>query len=118
MVTQRASAALDKNPIEQLIIIEIGHDSIDTANAFVEYLHEIYSLSRSSVWYNLKKLKASGVLNFADRESRGKIGLSLTRKGTEVLRSAEPNRALLESRFTREELVPQPQVRLQYAQLY
>ncbi len=102
MVIARADASLARvNPVEQLIILEIGRDKIDTANAFVEYLFELYSMSKSAIWYNLKKLKCSGVLDFADKDCRGKQGLSLTRKGLSMLGSVEQDRAMLENSFMR-----------------
>jgi len=67
---------------EQLLLLEIGSDSIDTASSFVNYMEEEYGFSKSSVWYNLNRLKDMGLLEFATREEIGKP-LSLTKPGME-----------------------------------
>ncbi len=76
-------AAVDKLPRltrrEQLVVLEIGGDTIDSASAFVAYMSEIYGFSKSSVWYNLNRLKEKGVVDFATKEEPGK---SLTLTGT------------------------------------
>ncbi|MDE1833359.1 MAG: hypothetical protein KGH58_02985 [Candidatus Micrarchaeota archaeon] len=69
---------------EQLLLLEIGRDRIDTASSFVNYMEEEYGFSKSSVWYNLKRLKEMGLLEFASREEIGKP-LSLTKPGMEEL---------------------------------
>ena len=69
---------------EQLLLLEIGRDRIDTASSFVNYMEEEYGFSKSSVWYNLKRLKEMGLLEFASREEIGKP-LSLTKVGMEEL---------------------------------
>ncbi len=65
---------------EELILLEIGNDRIDSASAFVDYMHESYGFSKSSVWYNLNRLKEKGILDFASRDSPGK-SLELTGMG-------------------------------------
>ncbi len=65
---------------ERLILLEIGDDRIDSASAFVDYMHEVYSFSKSSVWYNLNRLKCKGLLDFASRAEPGKL-LELTESG-------------------------------------
>ena len=50
---------------EQLVLLEIGSDVIDTASSFVNYISEAYGFSKSSVWYVLKKLKDKDVIDFA-----------------------------------------------------
>ncbi|MDE1804926.1 MAG: hypothetical protein KGH59_04060 [Candidatus Micrarchaeota archaeon] len=73
---------------EQVIIAEIGFDHITTATSFVEYLYEKYGFSRSCVWYNLKKLKKKGVLDFAEKcESEAYKPLYLTKEGVSTLRA-------------------------------
>ncbi|MDE1810500.1 MAG: hypothetical protein KGH66_00440 [Candidatus Micrarchaeota archaeon] len=69
---------------EQLLLLEIGRDSIDTASSFVNYMEEEYGFSKSSVWYNLNRLKELGLLEFASREEIGKP-LSLTKPGMDEL---------------------------------
>ncbi len=69
---------------EQLVILEIGDDMIDSASAFVSYMSESYGFSKSSVWYNLNRLKEKSVVDFATKEELGK-GLSLTRQGSHEL---------------------------------
>ncbi len=69
---------------EKLILLEIGNDRIDSASAFVDYMHEAYGFSKSSVWYNLNRLKEKGMLDFATRESPG-LPLELSQRGVCVL---------------------------------
>ncbi len=64
---------------------EIGYGQIDTATSFVEYMYDKYGFSRSCVWYNLKKLKMLGLLDFAERAEIGKP-LRLTERGIGTLR--------------------------------
>lgn len=71
---------------EQLIVLEIGDDMIDSASAFVGYLSDAYGFSKSSVWYNLNRLKEKGVVDFASKEEQGKP-LGLTEFGSHQLRS-------------------------------
>ena len=70
---------------ERLILLEIGTDKIDSASAFVSYLSESYGFSKSSVWYNLNRLKEIGMLEFATKDEPGKL-LSLTYAGLKELR--------------------------------
>jgi biotin operon repressor len=53
---------------EQLIVLEIDHDAIDSASSFVDYISDEYGISKSSVWYNLNCLKEEGVIDFADKQ--------------------------------------------------
>ena len=85
-----------KNPIkslvktrkEQIIIAEIGFDHITTATSFVEYVFEKYGFSRSCVWYNLKKLKKKGVVDFSEKcEAEAYKPLYLTKEGVSTLRA-------------------------------
>ncbi len=69
---------------EQLVVLEIGGDVIDSASAFVAYMSEIYGFSKSSVWYNLNRLKEKGVVDFATKEEPGK-SLILTGAGEKRL---------------------------------
>lgn len=71
---------------EKLILIEIGRDEIDSASAFVDYMHEVYGFSKSSVWYSLNRLKGKGMLDFASRDAPGKR-LGLTGTGMAALPS-------------------------------
>ncbi len=71
---------------EQLVILEISGDAIDSASAFVSYISESYGFSKSSVWYNLNRLKEKGLLDFATKEEPGKA-LLLTKQGSHELRS-------------------------------
>ncbi len=79
---------------DEIILAEIGYDHITTATSFVEYLYEKYGFSKSSVWYNLKKLKKSAVVDFAEKGDEGKP-LCLTRKGVEILRTRLSQKAAL-----------------------
>jgi len=69
---------------EQLLLLEIGRDQIDTASSFVDYMHENYGLSKSSVWYCLNRLKEYGVAEFANKAEQGKP-LRLTKQGLSQL---------------------------------
>ncbi|MDE1857401.1 MAG: hypothetical protein KGH98_04995 [Candidatus Micrarchaeota archaeon] len=69
---------------EQLIVLEIGSDRIDTASGFVNYMEESYGFSKSSVWYNLNRLKEKKVLDFASKERHGEP-LALTKAGMSSL---------------------------------
>ena len=73
---------------ERLIVMEIGLDSIDSASAFVSYINESYGFSKSSVWYNLNRLKEKGAVDFATKEEPGKQ-LMLTKAGVAEFRSME-----------------------------
>ncbi len=84
---------------EQLMLIEIGKDVIDTASSFVNYMSEEYGFSKSSVWYVLNKLKSYGVVDFASKEEIGK-GMSLTSRGLEQLRRMGPQRNTILDRFS------------------
>lgn len=69
---------------EQLIMLEIGKDRIDTASSFVDYINENYGFSKSSIWYCLNRLKELGVVEFANKTEHGKP-LCLTRHGLSEL---------------------------------
>jgi DNA-binding PadR family transcriptional regulator len=84
---------------EQLIMLEIGSDRIDTASSFVDYVNEEYGFSKSSVWYNLNQLKEHGLAEFANKEEIGKP-LCLTRIGKSQLGSLEPSRRDLLAHFS------------------
>ena len=85
---------------EQLIMLEIGSDRIDTASSFVDYVSEEYGFSKSSIWYNLNQLKERGMVEFANREEIGKP-LSLTRIGKGQLGGLETSRRDLLAHFSR-----------------
>ena len=84
---------------EQLILLEIGRDEIDSASAFVEYLGGEYGFSKSSIWYNLNRLKEKGLLDFASKDSVGKP-LMLTPLGLEELGRLEPSRNKIAAGFS------------------
>lgn len=84
--TRNSSSSPASFSKDEIILAEIGYDHITTATSFVEYLFEKYGFSKSSVWYNLKKLKKDTVLDFAEKGDEGKP-LYLTRKGVEILRT-------------------------------
>ncbi len=69
---------------EQLVILEIGSDAIDSASSFVGYISDTYSISKSSVWYLLNRLKEKGMLDFASKDELGKP-LRLTQLGRSTL---------------------------------
>ena len=83
---------------EQLILVEVGMDSIDSASSFVDYMCESYGFSKSSVWYNLKSLKRKGVLDFASKDEPGKP-LSLTSAGMGQFMTLKEERNALMNAF-------------------
>ncbi len=85
MVARVIAKSVPLTKRERLVMIEIGRDRIDTASAFVSYMSESYGFSKSSVWYNLKRLKDKDVLDFATKEEQGKP-LTLTGRGLSLLR--------------------------------
>lgn len=84
---------------EQLIMLEIEKDHIDTASSFVEYMEENYGFSRSSTWYCLNRLREQGLAEFANKEQMGKP-LSLTKQGLAELGKLQVNRNELVNSFS------------------
>ena len=95
MVQMEATTRLDYGVMltrrEQLIMLEIGIDSISSASSFVEYMEESYRISKSSLWYTLKRLKERNLIDFATRGEPGK-SLELTPGGRERLEVVERNK--------------------------
>ncbi len=85
----------------QLILVEIGRDEINSASGFVDYLEEAYGFSKSSVWYDLNRLKELGLLDFATKESPGRR-LSLTKEGLVELGRLGQQKHQIIDRFSRE----------------
>ena len=71
---------------ELMILYEIGLDLIPTATDLVENISVKHAISQSGVWYTLKKLKAYGLIDFAEK---GEVHrpLTLSELGTHVIRS-------------------------------
>ncbi len=84
---------------EQLIMLEIGKDRIDTASSFVDYMEENYGFSKSSIWYCLNRLKEHVLVEFAHRNEQGKP-LCLTKTGITILGKLEPSRNELVTQFS------------------
>ena len=84
---------------EQLLVLEIGRDAIDSASAFVEYINGEYGFSKSSIWYNLNRLKEKGIIDFASKEYVGKP-LVLTLDGLAELQALEPSRGRIAEAFS------------------
>lgn len=72
---------------ELAILYEIGLDFIPTATELVEAVSEKYAASQSGIWYTLKKLKANGLVDFAERGDSVHKPLTLTDVGRHVIRS-------------------------------
>ncbi len=72
---------------EQLFILEIGSDVIDSASRFVNYIDEIYGIAKSSSWYCLKKMKELSLLHFDSKVEHMSDGLFLTNRGKDILHS-------------------------------
>jgi hypothetical protein len=84
---------------EQLIILEVDRDTIDSASSFVDYISDEYGISKSSVWYNLNCLKEKGVIDFADKQHQGKP-LMLTKRGTDQLVALASRRSSILEAFS------------------
>jgi hypothetical protein len=84
---------------EQLIILEVDRDVIDSASSFVDYISDEYGISKSSVWYNLNCLKDKGVIDFADKLHQGKP-LMLTKNGTGQLGALAHRRSAILEAFS------------------
>lgn len=84
---------------ELLILLEIGKDRIDSASSFVDYMHGEYGFSKSSLWYNLNRLKEKGFLDFATRDNPGRV-LKLSERGVGTLPVAEHERRELASMYS------------------
>ncbi len=84
---------------EQLMILEIDQDAIDSASSFVDYISDEYGISKSSVWYNLNSLKEAGVVDFADKQRPG-VPLTLTKRGIEQLGALANRRSAVLEAFS------------------
>lgn len=69
---------------EQLIMLEIGNDRIDSASSFVDYMNENYGFSKSSMWYCLNRMREHGIAQFANKGEQG-MPLYLTDSGLSEL---------------------------------
>ncbi len=103
MVQMEATTRLDFGVMlsrrEQLIMLEIGVDSISSASSFVEYMEESYSISKSSLWYTLKRLKERNLIDFATKDEPGK-SLVLTQQGRNCLSVVERSKIDILRYFT------------------
>ncbi len=79
---------------ERILISEIGHDKIDSASCFVEYVSEVYGIAKSTAWYSLKKLKSNGILYFPSKDEKEQ-GLFLTERGKASLSRESPGIVML-----------------------
>ncbi|MEM0106611.1 MAG: hypothetical protein QXD11_00350 [Candidatus Micrarchaeaceae archaeon] len=84
---------------EELIILEIDKDKIDSASMFVEYMQQSYNISKSTLWHNLIMLKEKGILDLASRETPGKP-LMLTQYGISLLSSIKSKKQSILSQFS------------------
>jgi hypothetical protein len=89
--TRLESKKLKLSKREQLLLLEIGRDRIDTASCFVDYIKENYGISKSSVWYCLNMLKEYGIAQFANKIEQGKP-LCLTKQGLSILKVFESSK--------------------------
>ncbi|WP_088819621.1 MarR family transcriptional regulator [Candidatus Mancarchaeum acidiphilum] len=83
---------------EQLTIIEIGLDDIDSASSFVSYLSEMYGFPKSSMWYDLRRLKEKGLVDFAAKGEKGKA-LRLTEKGIQIYKGFSAEKMKIINKF-------------------
>ncbi|MGC8710546.1 MAG: hypothetical protein ACP5RF_02980 [Candidatus Micrarchaeia archaeon] len=98
--TQYSISMSEVTEKELLIIMEIGYDNITSASRFVDYIFEKHSFSKSAIWYNLKKMKKKGAIDFAEKGEEYRP-LALTKQGIEMLRHAATQNP---SRFAYKEL--------------
>ena len=71
---------------ELKLLYEIGLNLIPTATDFVCIIANKYQVSSSGVWYTLKKLKKSCLVDFTEKGEEAKP-LGLTELGMKVIRS-------------------------------
>ncbi len=93
---------------ERLILIDINTDKINSASAFVDYLSEAYGFSKSSVWYNLNKLKEKRLIDFASKDYSGKP-LELTNLGVQQLRYIARRKNSILEHFSNQEILVEMQ---------
>ncbi len=86
---------------ELLAIAEMGTDKIDSASSFVSYISEMYGLPKSSMWYNLKRLKKCNLVDFATKDEKGK-SLHLTEDGINIYKSIKSRKEELIEKFSEE----------------
>ncbi len=84
--TKGERSILKLNDVEKLLLLEISNDLIDSASKFVDYISSEYQIPKSTVWYNLKKLKLLEIIDFASKEEIGKP-LRLTAIGKKAIYS-------------------------------
>lgn len=58
------------NKKEKLILKEISKNN-GNATKFVSFISKKYGFSKTSVWYNLRKMKDSGLIVFGNSKKRG-----------------------------------------------
>ncbi len=80
MITRVEDKKITLSKREQLIILEIGYDEIMSASSFVDYISDMYGVSKSSVWYSLNNLKEKNIVDFATKDHPGHT-LMLTKSG-------------------------------------
>lgn len=71
---------------EAWLLAEIGMDWGATATSFVDYICSEYAISRSGVWYYLKKLQDEGVVEFTEKGEEHKP-LRMTAQGLGAFRT-------------------------------
>ena len=84
---------------EQLIVLEINNDTIYSASSFVDYLCNSYGFSKSSIWYNLNRLREKSILDFATKDDPGRP-LELTKLGLTELTMLKYVKNDVRERFT------------------
>ena len=71
---------------ELRLLYEIGLNIVPTATDFVDFVSAKYNLSKSGVWYTLKKLKKEKLVDFTEKGEEARP-LGLTELGMKVIRS-------------------------------
>ncbi len=84
---------------EELIVLEIDKDKIDSASMFVEYMYQSYNISKSTLWHNLMMLKEKGVIDLASKDTPGKP-LMLTQYGLSLLSLIKSKKQDILSQFS------------------
>jgi predicted transcriptional regulator len=60
------------NKREKMILKEMGENNVHRSmTKFVQFLSKKYNISRTCVWYNIRKMRDSGLIVFGNQNARG-----------------------------------------------
>lgn len=77
------------NKKEKIILKEAANNKTNVTR-LVYQISKDYGFSKTCIWYNLKKLKQSGLLDFGDLEKKG-INVQLTFLGSLIYQNGGEN---------------------------